>query len=198
MKKFFAVFIAFSTILFLQTVTHTAQAQITRQITIAAADDTLTNTDTANVTLVFDQSWKSVEVWVKEVSGTTGGSVYFMGEYLHGTDFVKLDSLTLSDVTTAQYKLITVPTTRLYKSFKLQYLHAGTGVMEIKAYYVRYTGGAILHIDPNSGLADLFKPGNQYRDLSRPSFTSDFIRETNVAMISERRYLSKRKRPLTI
>ena len=135
-----------------------AKAQIVRTITIAAADDTLTNTDTAHVTLSFDQSWKSVEAWVKEVSGTTGGKVYFQGEYLHGSEYNNLDSLILTDVTTAQYKLFTVPSPRLYKSFRLQYLHSGTGVMEIKGYYVRYTGGAILRANPDNGLAWLHKP----------------------------------------
>jgi hypothetical protein len=194
MKKFVLAIFAISLAFIIPAISNKAEAQITRQQSITAADDTLVNTDTANVALTFDGSWKSVEAWVKEVSGTTGGMVYFMGEFLHGTDFAKLDSLTLTDVTTAQYKLFTVPNPRLYKSFKLQYIHAGTGVMEIKAFYVRYTGGAIQISNPYQGLA--FRAGNTVPDLIMPSFSLNRINGFYIDknLISKRLQHSAKKR----
>lgn len=153
MKNLFAVLSIMATLFVASSFTHQASAQIVRAVTISAADDTLVNADTASVVLTFDASFKSVEATVLEVSGTTGGKVYFQGEYLHGTDYANLDSLTLTDVATLQYKLFTVPTVRLYKSFRLYYIKSGSGSAAIKGYYLRYTGGAILRSDPYHGMA---------------------------------------------
>jgi len=149
MKKYLFGLVALLSCITLFTIPERSEAQIVKPISIAAADDTLTNADTALVALTFDASFKSVEVWVKEVTGTTGGKVYFQAEYPHGGDYSDLDSLTLSDVATAQFALFTVPNPRLYKSFRLKYIKSGTGTAEIKGYYVRYTGGAILWAKPD-------------------------------------------------
>lgn len=142
MKKF-ALLLISATMLFAGAIlpTHHADAQIVRQLTIAAADDTLTNADTATVTLLFDGSFKTAEAWIKEVTGTTGGTIYFQGETLHGSVWEDLDSLTLSDVTTEQFKLFVVPNPRRHKSYRFKYIKSGTGTAEIKAYTLRYTGG---------------------------------------------------------
>lgn len=154
MKKFLFLSIAAIACVCTQALFNPARAQISRQITIAAADDTLVNTDTAYVTLTFDASFKSVECWSKLAAGAhTGGRIVFQGEYPHGSTWAGLDSLSITDTSYAQFKLFTVPSPRLHKSYRLAFYKSGTGSAEIKAYYIRYTGGAILRPDPTRGLA---------------------------------------------
>ena len=75
MKKLFAFFIT-AALLTAATVLPTTEghSQIVRQLTITAADDTLTNADTATVTLSLDGSYKSVQAMVDKVSGTVAGA----------------------------------------------------------------------------------------------------------------------------
>ncbi|MEP7375527.1 MAG: hypothetical protein ABI675_19435 [Chitinophagaceae bacterium] len=170
MKKFIAVFILFSlTLATVITPSSSAKAQIVSKIPIAYADSLLTNADTAYVTLTFDGSFKSFEAMITEVGGVTGGKVWFQGLNLHTTasDWVDLDSLALTDVATAQYKLFNVPTVRIYKQYRLKAIKSGTGTATFKGWYLRYTGGAILRSDPYNGFASLNsidrnKPGYLY------------------------------------
>jgi hypothetical protein len=144
-------------------VTHQAKAQIVKNITIVAADDTLASADTAYVSLTFDGSFKSVEATIYEITGTIGGKIVFQGQLPHG-DWAGLDSLALNDVdSTLQFKLFTVPNPRLHGAYRLKFLKSGTGSAPIKAYYVRYTGGAILRSDPNKGIAYLNIEGTRSR-----------------------------------
>src|SRR4249919_2533444 len=97
MKPFLKAFTAAILLISMISIPHQqASAQIVKAVTIAAADDTLVNADTANVTLTFDGSYKSVEAYVNNLSGTTTGKVYFQGEYPHGGTWENLDSLTIS------------------------------------------------------------------------------------------------------
>lgn len=142
MKKIVVSLLAVVSALFVvPSFTSKADAQIVKQITIAAADDTLTNADVALVTLTFDGSFKSVEGWVKEVSGVTAGTVKLQGLALDNTNWEDIESLSLTDVATEQFKVFAVPSPRKHKSYRLRFETTGTSVVEIKAWTLRYTGG---------------------------------------------------------
>lgn len=150
MKRFILPFlVVFSTLFVASVIPKNAQAQITKQVTIPVADSLLTNADTAAISLTFDGSFKSVEVWLEEVSGTTGGKISFQGKMPHSgftsvpTDWQTIDSLVLEDGAVDQWKLMTVPSTRLHAGYRLLFVKSGTGTARIKAFYVRYTGGWI-------------------------------------------------------
>ncbi|MGN6293772.1 MAG: hypothetical protein ACTHMV_13595 [Chitinophagaceae bacterium] len=158
MKKFLIV--AMALIALLAVPAKDTHAQIIRPVTISSSDSLLTNADTAYIALTFDGSYKSVEAWVEEISGTTGGKVYLQGKLPHNgvsvsADWASLDSLTLADQAAAQYKLFNVPNPRTYAAYRLVFLKSGSGTARIKAWYVRYTGGALFHRDPYQGMAAL-------------------------------------------
>ena len=143
MKSFLKAFTATILLIGMISIPHQqASAQIVKSVTIAAADDTLVNADTAYVTLTFDGSYKSVEAYVNNLSGTTTGKVWFQGEYPHagGGTWADLDSLTISG---DSYKLFVVPDPRTYKAYRFKFIAAGTQTAAILGYYVRYTGGFI-------------------------------------------------------
>src|SRR5436190_6318142 len=156
MKNLCKIFMAFAILFSITSVTYQAHAQISNPYNISAADDTLVNADAAIVALTFDGSFESIEGSVLEVTGVTGGKIIFQGQALHGY-WVGIDSLSLSDTTYLQWKMFNVPTVRTYKAYRLYYLKSGTGTAAIKAYYLRYTGGAILRSNPYDGLA-LYRP----------------------------------------
>lgn len=141
MKKLFAILLS-AAMLFAFTVMPTKQShsQIVKQLSITAADDTLTNADTTIVSLSFDGSYKSVEGLVTKVSGTVAGSVKFQGQTLDGGTWADIDALSLTDVS-SQYKLFSVPSPRTYKAYRLIFITSGTVVAIPKAYTCRYTGG---------------------------------------------------------
>ncbi len=160
MKRFIA---AVAVIAFAASSPFTSHAQLTPKVPIANADTLLTNADTAYVALSFDGSFKSVEAWVEEVSGTTGGKVVLQGKLPHngvsvGTDWAGIDSLALADQATAQFKLFNVPNPRTYAAYRLVFLKSGAGTARIKAWYVRYTGGSLFYHDPYQGMATLNTP----------------------------------------
>lgn len=112
MKKIlYAVLIAALT--FGMTAVNTdAKAQSTNTTTKSiTAADTITHTSIGSNVRGFQYTFT-------EASGTTSGTVYFQGT-INGT-WVKLDSLVLADVTTAQTKVITVAPTAgtVYKSYR--------------------------------------------------------------------------------
>ncbi len=153
--------------------TNEAKAQISKPITIAAADDTLsTGADTALVALTFDGSYKSVEGYIYGLTGTVSGKIVFQGQRPSGV-WDGLDSLALTDVdSAAQSKLFTVPATRLHVAYRLKYYKGGTAVAPIKAWYVRYTGGAILRTDPYNGFAWNNANRNGYRPYNKNYITN--------------------------
>jgi hypothetical protein len=140
--KFFASFIMSVVMLAAFTVvpTNHSDAQIIKQLTVAAADDTLTNADTATVVLSFDGSFKSVEAQVVKISGTVAGTATFQGQTLDGGTWADIDALTLTNVAD-QYKLFSVPNPRTYKAYRIRIITSGTTVVIPKVWTCRYTGG---------------------------------------------------------
>ena len=120
--------------------TYHADAQIIRNLTIAAADDTLTNADTAYVTLSLDQSVKSVEGLVTKVSGTVAGTIVLQGKSLDGGSWEAIETLNLTDAA-SQYKIFPITTPRIYAAYRIRFITTGTSVVVPKAYLLRYTGG---------------------------------------------------------
>jgi hypothetical protein len=162
-----------------------ASAQIVKTYTIAAADDTLTNADTAYHTLVFDGSFKSVEANLIEITGTTGGKIVFQGQLPDG-QWAGLDSVALADTGVIQFKLFTVPSPRLHAAYRVQWIKSGTGTAGIHLYAIRYTGG---FIRTNNGDLNwsLYKPKeklNRFTFYDQDLFTIDknklFIRRSAV------------------
>lgn len=142
MKKIIPLLLAvLSAVFIVPAITSKAEAQIVRQVTIAAADDTLTNADTAFVSLTFDGSYKSVEGWAKEVSGTTAGTIKLQGLAPDGVNWEDVTSHSLTDITTEQFKVFSIPNPRTHKSYRLRFETTGTCVVGIKAWTLRYTGG---------------------------------------------------------
>lgn len=140
MKVFASLFLSL-VMLFAFTVVPTQQshAQIVKQQTIAAADDTLTNADTATVILSLDGTFKSVEAEVVKISGTVAGTATFQGQTLDGGTWADIDALTLTNVAD-QYKLFAVPNPRTYKAYRVRII-TSTGVVIPKVFTCRYTGG---------------------------------------------------------
>jgi hypothetical protein len=120
--------------------TQQSHAQIVKQLTITAADDTLTNADTATVVLSLDGTFKSVEAEVVKISGTVAGTATFQGQTLDGGTWADIDALTLTNVAD-QYKLFAVPNPRTYKAYRIRIITSGTTVVIPKVYTCRYTGG---------------------------------------------------------
>lgn len=140
MKKF-AVFLMWTLMLaaFSFIPTKHSDAQIVKQMTITAADDTLTNADTATVSLTLDGSFKSVEAQVIKVSGTVAGSAKFQGQTLDGGTWADVDALSLTDVS-SQYKIFSVPNPRTYKAYRVIII-TSSGTVVPKVFTLRYTGG---------------------------------------------------------
>lgn len=138
MKKFFAFLV-------LATLTAVfapidADAQIVKNLTISAADDTLTNADEATVVLSLDGSVKSVEALVNKISGVVAGTAVLEGKSLDGGSWATVESFTLTDVA-SQYKIFAIPIPRTYAGYRLRISTTGTSVAVPKAYLLRYTGG---------------------------------------------------------
>lgn len=117
-----------------------AGAQIVRSITFTAADDTLVNADTADVALVIDGTYKSIEAQVVKVNGTVAGTVILQGKSLDGGSWIDLDALTLTNVA-SQLKIFSVPSPRQHAAYRLRFVTAGTCTVVPKAFTLRYTGG---------------------------------------------------------
>jgi hypothetical protein len=140
MKRFLSFLMAALTLFAVSVApTQKAHGQIVKQVTITAADDTLTNADTATVSLSFDGSFKSVQGLVDKISGTVAGSVTFQGQTLDGATWADIDALTLTNVA-SQYKLFAVPSPRTYKAYRLRII-TSAGVVVPKVFTLRYTGG---------------------------------------------------------
>lgn len=140
MKRLFALLLAVTMITAFTVTPNVGHAQIVKNLSISAADDTLTNADTATVVLSLDGSAKSVEGLVTKVSGTVAGTVTFQGLTPDGGTWVDIDALTLTN-TASQYKLFSISTPRIYAGYRLRFITSGTTVVVPKAYLLRYTGG---------------------------------------------------------
>lgn len=103
-----------------------AQSTNTVSKTITAAD-TITWTTVAS-------KLKGLQYTYTETSGTTAGKVYLQGT-INGT-YVNLDSLTLSDVTTAQTKVFAITSTT-YKGYRFVNTNTSSATGAVVATYIR-------------------------------------------------------------
>lgn len=108
--------------------TAKAEAQTVKLVT-----KSITSTDTT-VFANIGSKVKSFQYTFTESSGTTSGKVYLEGT-VNGT-WIAVDSLTLSDVTTAQTKLFPVTSTN-YLSYRFRNSAAITGA--VRAAWLRRT-----------------------------------------------------------
>jgi allantoicase len=144
MKKLFAFLLSVAMLCaFTVMPSKHSDAQIVKTYSVVGKvkTDTLgSSADTAFVSLAFDGSFKSVELYAKKISGTVSAKHYFEGKTLDGGSWVKLDSLTVADVATDQFKIISVPNPRTYQAYRVS-LYSATGTTRVKVYACRYTGG---------------------------------------------------------
>jgi hypothetical protein len=183
MKSFLKAFTAILVLTIgLVSVPHYGSAQIVKTYTIAAADDTLTNADTAYHTLSLDGSFKSVEANLIEITGTTGGKIVFQGQLPDG-QWAGLDSVALSDTGVIQFKLFTVPSPRLHAAYRVQWIKSGTGTAGIHLYAIRYTGG---FIRTNNG--DL----NWSLNKQKEKYNGSFYHDPGVFDIRQNKIFSRR------
>jgi hypothetical protein len=132
----------------LPSVTEKANAQIVTTLTPTAADDTLTNADTANVyisaglgsttTAIADNISRSVECLLTKLSGTAAGSVKLQGT-IDGTNWVTISSDTFTNITANVfvYEMRTTPGNLIYKQYRVQFITSGTVSAIPKVYYLR-------------------------------------------------------------
>ena len=119
-------------------VAHQAKAQIDnavkKQITLTKTS--LSGTDTATADILIDNTVVSVELIATKTSGTVAGMVYLWGYDLKGTNKVKVDSLTVTNISGDQWNLITIPERTKYSKYSAQFLSTG-GVWVPKLYNMR-------------------------------------------------------------
>jgi hypothetical protein len=105
-----------------------ADGELKRRTSITGAVDTTTFSNVKS-------RIKSFEVTAIKDSGTVGGKIYLEGT-ITPDGWVKLDSLTLANVATAQSK-VTVLTATSYKSYRYVYVPSGTSNLSIQYGYLR-------------------------------------------------------------
>lgn len=91
-------------------------------------------TVTKYITLTGGYSTVSIQPIVTEVSGTTAGKVKLYGS-VDATNYVLLDSLVLSDVTTAQTKVWNI-TPNKYAKYKVEAVGTGTMNAVLRVWYL--------------------------------------------------------------
>lgn len=114
-------------------VLNEAQAQSVSQVTIRNT----ANTDTVVAVLNSTAGYSSLAIQpvVTKVSGTTGGSVVITGS-LDGVNYLAIsDTLTLTNVTTAQTKLWTFSGAP-YRYYRVRFITSGSQVNANKLYYI--------------------------------------------------------------
>jgi hypothetical protein len=149
MKKILSLLLLATTFLVvLPTVTNKAHAQIVTTLTPTAADDTLTNADTANVyvstglgattTAVADNISRSVECLLTKLSGTAAGSVKLQGT-IDGSNWVTISTDTFTNITSNVfvYEMRTTAGNLVYKQYRVQFITSGTVSAIPKVYYLR-------------------------------------------------------------
>jgi hypothetical protein len=155
MKKLVAILSLFVIVSFvIPSLTQKAEAQIVTTLTPVAANDTLTNTDTAWIWIVPDQVNSktfsstnsvadnisaSVTVRAIKVSGTVAGSVTFQGSN-DATNWETIGTaLTLTNVAdqVKTFEMRGSGGKMLYKYFQAVFISSGTNVHIPKVYYLR-------------------------------------------------------------
>lgn len=113
--------------------TISAKAQSTKLVT-----KTITGADTITFTNVPSKI-RAFQYTYTETSGTTAGKVYMYGTITGA--YVVLDSLSLSDVATAQTKVFTIAPTAgtAYLSYRFINTNTSSATGSVKAAYLRRT-----------------------------------------------------------
>lgn len=156
MKKFiFLALLTFTVSAILPTLfnANEAKAQLVTTLKPEAANDTLTNTDTAIVylnatarstgdtlsTSVLDNIARSVTASAKKVSGTLSTSKIYLQATVDGINYSTLDSLVSfnSAENVKTFDLRSSSGGLLYKTYRLYFLSAGTCVWVPKGYLLR-------------------------------------------------------------
>jgi hypothetical protein len=99
-----------------------------------ASGRAITAADTITMNLV-ENGVKQFQYIYTETSGTTAGKVYLEGNFL-GSTWVKLDSITLTDVGTAQ-TLRVILTATTYKNYRFVNTNTSSAVATVDAGYLR-------------------------------------------------------------
>lgn len=156
MKKLFAVIGLFALFAFVAPTVfkaNEAKSQLVTTLKPEAANDTLTNTDTAIIylsatarstgdtvsTSTLDNIARSITMSGKKVSGTATSSKIYLEATVDGITYTKLDSLTLGSGT-ENVKTVSLRDSSgnlLYKTYRLYCLSAGTCVWVPKGYLLR-------------------------------------------------------------
>ena len=105
-------------------------------ITSFTGSDTIVNTATVNCDLILRNAYTSgaFQVVNTKVSGTVAGNTLFQGS-VDGTNYVTLDTLTNTDVTTNTKIIVQTPPT--YPYYRFAYTGSGTmsAIMVAKAHF---------------------------------------------------------------
>ncbi len=112
---------------------------LTNFATTAQTVKLTTKAVTAADTIVFNPAPSKIKAFqytFTETSGTTAGKVYFEGT-INGT-YVLLDSLTLSDVSTAQTKVFVITATN-YVGYRFRNTNTSSAVGVAKGAYIKRT-----------------------------------------------------------
>ena len=136
MKKFFSIFmIAITLAAFTPLQKAEAQTQ-TIKTSITLSQATVSGADTSDASFFVDKTHKSYTAKVVKSSGTLAGKVYFYGT-VDESNYDKLDSLTLANVSTDQIKTFSFGTTNQpYYKYKVAIETTG-GVAAVTLYRIR-------------------------------------------------------------
>ena len=113
-------------------------ANAQKPFTVTAASKTISAADTVTMTGV-ESGIVMFEYNYTETSGTTAGKLYLEGKFL--SSWVKLDSATLSDVSTIQ-TMRTIPTQTSYKSYRFINTNTSSSTGTVLAGYLRRPVGS--------------------------------------------------------
>jgi len=129
-----------------------AKAQIVVTLKPEAANDTLTNADTAIVYInatarstgdtvsssILDNIARSITMYGKTVSGNPSSSRAYLQATVDGSNYTTLDSLVFTN-TTYNYKTVSLRSSGdlLYKTYRVVFYNAATSVVVPKLYYLR-------------------------------------------------------------
>ncbi len=151
MKKFLLLAVlACTCILVIPTLTQSneAKAQIVTTLTPIAANDTLTDADTAyiyistglgsNTSAVADNISRSIEILTTKLTGTAAGSVALQGT-IDGTNWVTIstDTMTTSTTQVFVYGMRNSVGDLQFKQYRGRVITSGTVTLIPKVYYLR-------------------------------------------------------------
>ena len=110
----------------------TSYAQTPAVQTMAHSGDTVTNTETEDLTITLTGNYESVtfQYVANKISGTVGGTAVLAGS-LDGTNFIPIDTVTNTNVSTQTFKF-NFTTRNIWKYYRVRC--TGTGTMAARVY----------------------------------------------------------------